>query len=141
MRLTRNTRRRNQFSKDLLSLEYIPDKRNKRLKVLNKTFDLIDISRLTKIPLVKLKKSYSNGLVLLNNLVSAYNIFMEHDDENINPYIQENNIESLWSKDCKYYTYIPYMGIEEYALLHKYNPKLIELLKPANKVKEIDNGR
>lgn len=131
MNTTRIVRKRNQFNKDLLNLEYKVDKNDERLKVLTKTYDLIDISRLTKIPLIKLKKNYVTGLNLLNNLVTAYNIFVDYDDIDINSYIKEKNIEDLWSKDCKYFVYIPYIGIEEYALLHKYNPKLIELLKPA----------
>ena len=80
------------FNKDLLNLNYVESKEDSRIMVLDKNYDLADISRITKISINKLKKDYNRGLVLLNNLVEAFNLFNDHNQEDLESYIQADII-------------------------------------------------
>jgi len=113
----------------LLNLEYVESKEDKRIKVLKKKPDLVDISRVTNIPYIRLKRYYNQGLAILTNLITAYNLFVDYESENLDNFIQKNNVEKLWKKDFVNYSYIPYMGLEEYAILLKFNPKVLKSLK------------
>lgn len=117
------------FNKDLLNLNYVESKEDSRIMILDKNYDLADISRITKISINKLKKDYNRGLVLLNNLVEAFNLFNDHSQEDLESYIQDQHLEEIWKKQFPNYKYIPYMGIEEFAILHKYNYNLLTSLK------------
>ena len=129
-------RRSDTFNKSLLNLDYKINKKDPRIKSLNKELDLVDVSRLSGVSYPKLKKLYNQGLSLLNHLVLAYNLIVEYENQNLESYIRNNKIEKLWLENCKYYKYIPYIGVEEFAILHKYNKKLLESLKSTNRLKE-----
>lgn len=129
-------KRSDNFNKNLLNLNYKINKKDPRIKTLSKELDLVDISRLSGVSYPKLKKLYNQGLSLLNHLISAYNLIVEYENQNLENYIRINKIEKLWLENCKYYKYIPYIGVEEFAILHKYNRKLLESLKSINRSKE-----
>lgn len=133
----KQTQKRNDsFSKSLLQLDYRVNKKDPRIKSLSKELDLVDISRQSGVSYPRLKKLYNQGISLLNHLVSAYNLIVEYENQNLESYIKTNKIERLWLENCKYYKYIPYIGVEEFAILHKYNRKLLESLKNTNRLKE-----
>lgn len=113
---------------EILKIKYVPTRKDCRLEVPNTRFDLITLAKTLKVKHSVLKKSYLRGLFILNNLIDAYNIFQQYDSEDIEPYIKENKIELLWKEEAKKYSYIPYIGIEEYALLHKYSPTTLKNL-------------
>lgn len=109
----------------VLPLEY---EHSGKLLVLKKVPDIVDIARYSKLKLSYLKKSYKRGILLMQNLIEAYYTFEKYSNEDLESYISENNLESLWEEDCKKLSYIPYIGIEEYAILHKYSPKILKNL-------------
>lgn len=117
------------FNKNLLSLKYVPSDTDNRVQVLSKNYDLPEIARLTHLSTSSLKKDYAKGLNLLTNLVNSYYIIVDYDYKDIDKYIQDNNIEELWENQSCYYSYIPYIGIEEFAVLYKTDPSLLEKLK------------
>lgn len=117
------------FNKNLLSLKYVPSSTDNRVQVLAKNYDLPEIARLTHLSTSSLKKDYVKGLNLLTNLVNSYYIIVDYDYKDIDKYIQDNNIEELWENQSCYYSYIPYIGIEEFAVLYKADPSLLEKLK------------
>lgn len=113
---------------ETLKLKYIPARKDCRLEIPNRRIDLLSLANRLKVKYSVIKKSYLRGLFILNNLVDAYNIFQKYDHEDLEDYIKENNIELLWKEEAKRYAYIPSIGIEEYAMLHKYSPTTLKNL-------------
>lgn len=102
---------------------------NPNIYIAKEKYDLADISSITKIPLARVKKNYSQGLFILTNAIAAYNLFNKYANEDFTEYFCKYNIEEEWEKVSKFFQYIPFIGIEEFAILHKYSPHILRNLK------------
>lgn len=114
--------------KSSLPLTYIssPDI---KLKILKEKYDLADISHLTKIPLSKIKTNYRQGLFILINAIKAFNTIAKYKNKDLSSIYCKYNIEAEWKKNCKFFQYIPYIGLKEFAILYNYEPEVLNNLK------------
>ena len=114
--------------KDIIPLNYMqsPDI---KLKILKDKYDLAEISYMTKVSLTKLKTNYRQGLFILLNAIKAFNTITKHQNEDLRSIYCKYDIEAEWKKSSKFLQYIPYIGIEEFAILYNYEPEVLNNLK------------
>lgn len=93
------------------------------------SYDIQDISLLTKIPLSKLKKEYSLGLFLLENLFKAYFLIQSHKEDDFSMEFKDKEIKKSWRIDKQFFNYIKDFSLLEYCILYKYDKKILNILK------------
>lgn len=99
-----------------------------KLKTLQQNYELEDLALKLGMTFQNIKAVYNKGLFLLQAAVQAYQTIQQHKD-----YLPaSNDLEDLlvqWEQDKGLLQYFAAIGINEYAILLKYNPTVLTYLK------------
>jgi len=106
-----------------LNLTYSKCNDNK-LCYMDSKYSLVDIAQETDMYLDEVKYRYSKGVALLTALVKAYKLIVANEKTD---YV-DDEIEQLWLLEQDDLAYIPYIGIDEFAVLYKKDKNLLKTL-------------
>ena len=121
-------------------MNYQKVKENPNLLLPKNKYDLADVALLTKQTLKQVKADYRRGLNLLVNLIQCYDLITKYESEDFSEYYCKFDIEGEWKKVSKFFQYIPYIGVDEYMIIRKYNPELLNFLKLKGEFKNVNPG-
>lgn len=115
--------------KKMIPLDFKESSEHKGLWFPSREYDIADVALITKQSYKKVKSDYKKGLYTLLNVIKAYNLITKYEKEDLSEYYYSNDIENEWNRVYKFFQYIPYIGIEEYMILRKHDPELLNNLK------------
>lgn len=113
----------------MIPLDFKESSEHKGLWFPSREYDIADVALITKQSYKKVKSDYKKGLYTLLNVIKAYNLITKYEKEDLSEYYYSNDIENEWNRVYKFFQYIPYIGIEEYMILRKHDPELLNNLK------------